>query len=66
MASERHGWGTVTTWCGYCFRLKTALKAQGISYDEVVAQLEAEGLTKFEDSWTELLDTVRASLDNAR
>lgn len=24
-----------TTWCGYCFRLKTALKAQGISYDEV-------------------------------
>ena len=24
-----------TTWCGYCFRLKTALKAQGIAYDEV-------------------------------
>ncbi|OBK23013.1 mycoredoxin Mrx1 [Mycobacterium asiaticum] len=24
-----------TTWCGYCFRLKTALKAQGISYEEV-------------------------------
>ena len=24
-----------TTWCGYCFRLKTALKASGISYDEV-------------------------------
>lgn len=24
-----------TTWCGYCFRLKTALKAQGISYDEI-------------------------------
>ncbi|OBK10141.1 mycoredoxin Mrx1 [Mycobacterium asiaticum] len=24
-----------TTWCGYCFRLKTALKTQGISYDEV-------------------------------
>lgn len=24
-----------TTWCGYCHRLKTALKAQGISYDEV-------------------------------
>ena len=38
----------------------------GISYDEVVAQLEAEGLTKFEDSWAELLDTVRAALDNAR
>jgi mycoredoxin len=24
-----------TSWCGYCFRLKTALKAFGISYDEV-------------------------------
>lgn len=24
-----------TTWCGYCHRLKTALKAGGISYDEV-------------------------------
>ncbi|BDB40964.1 MULTISPECIES: mycoredoxin Mrx1 [Mycobacterium] len=24
-----------TTWCGYCFRLKTALKAQGIPYHEI-------------------------------
>jgi mycoredoxin len=24
-----------TTWCGYCNRLKTVLKASGISYDEV-------------------------------
>jgi mycoredoxin len=24
-----------TSWCGFCFRLKTALKANGISYDEV-------------------------------
>ena len=24
-----------TSWCGYCFRLTTALKADGISYDEV-------------------------------
>lgn len=24
-----------TSWCGYCFRLKTALKTQGIAYDEV-------------------------------
>jgi mycoredoxin len=24
-----------TTWCGYCNRLKTMLKASGISYDEV-------------------------------
>jgi mycoredoxin len=24
-----------TSWCGYCLRLKTALKTKGISYDEV-------------------------------
>jgi mycoredoxin len=24
-----------TSWCGYCFRLKTALKAEGIGYTEV-------------------------------
>lgn len=30
-----------TTWCGYCFRLKTALKANGISYDEVDIEQDA-------------------------
>ena len=24
-----------TTWCGYCFRLKKVLKAEGISFKEV-------------------------------
>lgn len=24
-----------TSWCGYCFRLKKALKAEGIAYTEV-------------------------------
>ena len=24
-----------TSWCGFCFRLKTALAAEGISYTEV-------------------------------
>ena len=24
-----------TTWCGYCFRLKTALRSAGISFTEV-------------------------------
>ena len=24
-----------TTWCGYCSRLKTALRAEGIAYTEV-------------------------------
>jgi mycoredoxin len=30
-----------TTWCGYCHRLKTALKASGISYDEVDIEQDA-------------------------
>ena len=30
-----------TSWCGYCHRLKTALKANGISYDEV--DIEQDG-----------------------
>ena len=24
-----------TSWCGFCFRLKTALKADGIAYTEI-------------------------------
>ena len=24
-----------TSWCGYCLRLKTALKAEGISFTEI-------------------------------
>lgn len=31
-----------TTWCGYCKRLKTALKAKGIGYTEVDIELEPE------------------------
>ena len=30
-----------TSWCGYCHRLKTVLKANGISYDEV--DIEQDG-----------------------
>ncbi len=41
------------------------LEEQGISYDEVVQQLEAEGLQKFDASWAELLETVQGELDKA-
>lgn len=41
------------------------LEAQGIGYDEVVAQLEKEGLEKFDASWAELLDSVRSELEKA-
>ncbi|MET4780269.1 transaldolase [Glaciihabitans sp. UYNi722] len=43
-----------------------ALAAQGISYDEVTALLEKEGVEKFIVSWNELLDTVTAALESAQ
>ena len=42
-----------------------AIEAQGISIDEVTAQLEDEGVTKFEVSWDELLTTTKNGLDDA-
>jgi transaldolase len=41
-----------------------AVEKQGISYDEVVGQLEDEGVAKFEAAWGELLDAVKVSLDD--
>jgi transaldolase len=38
------------------------LEGLGISYDDVVAVLEDEGVAKFEVSWNELLETIRAEL----
>jgi transaldolase len=42
------------------------IAAQGISYDEVTALLEKEGVEKFIVSWNELLDTVTAALEAAK
>ncbi|TFD69586.1 transaldolase [Cryobacterium sp. Hb1] len=44
----------------------TALEALGISYTEVVALLESEGLDKFVGSWKELLADVEGALVKAR
>ncbi|MGI8887663.1 MAG: transaldolase [Nocardioidaceae bacterium] len=41
------------------------LEELGIAYDEVVQVIEDEGVDKFEKSWQELLDTVRAALAGA-
>ncbi len=41
------------------------LERLGISYVQVVEQLEDEGLSKFEASWGELLDSVRDELSKA-
>ncbi len=38
------------------------LNAVGVSYDDVIATLETEGVEKFEDSWNQLLDAVRSQL----
>jgi transaldolase len=38
------------------------LAGLGISYDDVVETLEREGLDKFEQSWTELIEAVEAKL----
>jgi transaldolase len=41
------------------------LKAAGIDYDDVVDQLEREGVSKFEDSWNELIESVTEQLEKA-
>jgi transaldolase len=41
------------------------LAAIGISYDDVTQTLEDEGVEKFNVSWSELLDTVTAALEQA-
>jgi transaldolase len=46
-------------------RILDAVGALGVSYEEVTAQLEREGVEKFVVSWNELLDTVAAALEAA-
>lgn len=41
-----------------------AVERLGVSYDEVVEQLEREGVAKFENAWQDLLDAVTKSLDS--
>jgi transaldolase len=42
------------------------LERLGIDYDAVMARLEAEGVQKFADSWSELTDRVAEGLDRYR
>ncbi|ACZ30586.1 transaldolase [Xylanimonas cellulosilytica DSM 15894] len=42
-----------------------AIEAQGISLADVTARLETEGVSKFEASWSQLLETTQAGLDAA-
>ncbi|MCC3265002.1 transaldolase [Arthrobacter gengyunqii] len=43
-----------------------SLDGLGVSYNDVVEQLETEGLDKFVVSWGELLETVQTALDTAK
>ncbi|BEP15632.1 transaldolase [Acidothermaceae bacterium B102] len=42
------------------------LAAVGVSYDDVVDVLEKEGVDKFEQSWTELIEVVEAKLNEKK
>ncbi|WP_104101738.1 transaldolase [Arthrobacter sp. 08Y14] len=56
---------TITGSYGQSEKILNGLAAVGISYDEVVQQLETEGLDKFVASWAELLADVEAALTHA-
>ncbi|HEX3813917.1 MAG TPA: transaldolase [Mycobacteriales bacterium] len=43
-----------------------ALGTVGVDYDDVVQTLEDEGVSKFDDSWKQLLDTVASALKGAK
>jgi transaldolase len=42
-----------------------ALREAGVDYDEVVQQLEDEGVSKFEDAWNGLIESVTEQLEKA-
>ncbi|MFJ3338713.1 transaldolase [Streptomyces sp. NPDC086766] len=66
-ATADHGGITGDTVTGGYDRARAdlaAVGALGISYDEVVRQLEDEGVAKFEVAWQDLLDAVTKSLNS--
>ena len=56
---------TVTPYYAEAAEVLDSLERLGISYSEVTAQLEREGVDKFEKSWGELLDGVSRELEKA-
>ncbi|WP_395939489.1 transaldolase [Arthrobacter alpinus] len=57
---------TITGYTQTAADTMVALEKLGVSYDEVTALLEAEGLKKFVASWNELLTDVDSALQRAR
>ncbi|WP_299518354.1 transaldolase [uncultured Serinicoccus sp.] len=62
--AELHG-DTITGTYDEAQQVLDDLERVGVSYAEVVEQLEVEGVDKFEKSWSELLGTVQDELDKA-
>jgi transaldolase len=58
--------GVVQSSYGAAQAVLDQLEALGISYADVTATLEREGVEKFAASWTELLASVQSQLDGAR
>src|SRR4051794_4725867 len=56
---------TVASSYGDAQKLLDDLNAAGVDYDDVVQQLEVEGVQKFEDAWNELIESVTANLEKA-
>ncbi len=56
---------TITSAYAAAQQVLTDLDAAGISYDEVVGQLEDEGVSKFEASWNDLIASVTDQLEKA-
>jgi len=56
---------TVTSTYAQAQQVLDDLAAAGIDYDDVVAQLEQEGVSKFEDAWNSLIESVTEQLEKA-
>jgi transaldolase len=56
---------TVTTSYAEAQQVLDALKSAGVDYDDVVQQLEEEGVSKFEEAWNALIESVTEQLEKA-
>ncbi|MCU1693903.1 MAG: transaldolase, partial [Frankiales bacterium] len=56
---------TITSTYAQAQQVLDDLKAAGVDYDDVVQKLEDEGLTKFEQAWGDLIESVTAQLEKA-
>lgn len=60
--SDLSTWDTVRAHYDQAREVFAAVKAAGVDFDDVTAQLESEGVAKFVDSWNELLERVADEL----